>query len=324
MDKILLLKYKPEKLDDFNINNNTKELINKYIEYNNCNFFITGNSNSGKSSLINVILQLYYKNINESINNNILRINLLNDSGINYYRNELKTFCQINNKNKIRKTIVIDDLDLLNDQYQSIIVNLIVNFKNINFIIISNDINKINENIFYHLELIKIEPINRRFLEIIYDKIIINENINFYDEKIKLVLLETCNNNIPLLINNINKLIIIYKKNIDMVKLKDIELLLSNITNNDLKKYFSLCYERNYVESFKYIIEIYNRGFSVIDILDEMFVYLKYNNSFDEENKYKIVKLITYHINIFNNLHEENIELIFLTNSIINILSIKI
>ena len=55
---------------------------------------------------------MYYANINDNINDNILCINLLNDSGINYYRNEIKTFCQINNKNKL-KTIVIDDLDLL-------------------------------------------------------------------------------------------------------------------------------------------------------------------------------------------------------------------
>ena len=52
-----------------------------------------------------------------------------------------------------------------------------------------------------------------------------------------------------------------------------------------------------------------------------MFIYLKHNSDFNEESKYKIIKLITYYINIFNNLHEENIELLFLTNSIINILS---
>ncbi len=175
MDKLLLLKYKPKVLDDFNINNNTKDLINKCIEYNYCNFFITGNSNSGKSSLINVILNMYYKNIDDSINNNILCINLLNDNGINYYRNEIKTFCKINNKiNSVKKTIIIDDLDLLNEQYQPILLNLIVNYKNINFIITSNDINKINENIFYYLELIKIIPTDIKFIESIYNKIVIN------------------------------------------------------------------------------------------------------------------------------------------------------
>ncbi len=52
-----------------------------------------------------------------------------------------------------------------------------------------------------------------------------------------------------------------------------------------------------------------------------MFIYLKYNYNFNEESRYKIIKLITYYINIFNNLHEENIELLFLTNSIIKILN---
>jgi hypothetical protein len=321
MDKLLLLKYKPKILEDFNINKNTKDLINKYIECNICNFFITGNTNSGKSSLVKVILDMYYNNINDSINDNILCINLLNDSGINYYRNEIKTFCQINNKNKVKKTIVIDDLDLLNEQYQSILLNLIVHYKNINFIITCNDINKININIFYHLELIKILPIDIKFIESIYNKIIYNENIVFKNKEIKYKLLETCNNNIPLFINNINKIIIIYNKNIENIELNNLDFLLSNITNKDFEEYFKLCNEKNYNKSFNYIIEIYNRGFSVIDILDEMFIYLKHNSDLNEEYKYKIIKLITYYINIFNNLHEENIELLFLTNSIIYILN---
>jgi DNA polymerase III gamma/tau subunit len=265
---------------------------------------------------------MYYKNIDDSINNNILCINLLNDNGINYYRNEIKTFCKINNKiNSVKKTIIIDDLDLLNEQYQPILLNLIVNYKNINFIITSNDINKINENIFYYLELIKIIPTDIKFIESIYNKIVINENIVFKNKEIKYRLLETCNNNIPLFINNINKIIIIYNKNIENIDIKKINFLLSNITNNDFNEYFKLCNKKNYKASFNYIIEIYNRGFSVIDILDEMFIYLKYNYNFNEESRYKIIKLITYYINIFNNLHEENIELLFLTNSIIKILN---
>ena len=103
--------------------------------------------------------------------------------------------------------------------------------------------------------------------------------------------------------------------------MKNLDFLLSNITNKDFEEYFKLCNEKNYSKSFNYIIEIYNRGFSVIDILDEMFIYLKHNSDFNEESKYKIIKLITYYINIFNNLHEENIELLFLTNSIISILN---
>ena len=45
---------------------------------------------------------------------------------------------------KSKKTIVFDDIDILNDQCQIIISTLINNYKNINFILTCNDLNKIN------------------------------------------------------------------------------------------------------------------------------------------------------------------------------------
>ena len=94
MEENFLKKYKPISLDDFNINSFTKELITNYISNSKLLFIIHGNSVSGKSRLINIILKLYY---NDSINNNVLFFNLLKEQGINYYRNDLKNFCQINN-----------------------------------------------------------------------------------------------------------------------------------------------------------------------------------------------------------------------------------
>ena len=61
------------------------------------NFLIHGGIGSGKSSLVNVLLNKYYKNDKEAILRNVIYINLLKEQGINYYRNELKTYCQINN-----------------------------------------------------------------------------------------------------------------------------------------------------------------------------------------------------------------------------------
>ena len=68
------------------------------------------------------------------------------------------------------------------------------------------------------------------------------------------------------------------------------------------------------------ILELNNIGLSVIDILDNIIYYVKNNNkSLNEEYRFKIIKLITNYINVFNNLHEDKIELLFLTNNIIKI-----
>ena len=62
-----------------------------------------------------------------------------------------------------------------------------------------------------------------------------------------------------------------------------------------------------------------NNGFSVIDILEEFFLYIKFHSDLDDKYKYEIIKLICKYINIFHNIHEDSIELIFLTNNIRNI-----
>ena len=89
--------YKPNNLSDINLNNETIELINIYLKNNKMLFLIHGPSLSGKTSLINILLKEYYNSSN--YNDNIIYINLLKEQGINYFRNEIKNFCQIHNSN---------------------------------------------------------------------------------------------------------------------------------------------------------------------------------------------------------------------------------
>jgi DNA polymerase III delta prime subunit len=315
---MFLKKYQPTNLDDFNISDFTKEIINKYIKSDKLFFIIHGNSISGKTSLINVILKEYY---GELKNNNILFFNLLKENGINYYRNDLKTFCQINNvvSKNLKKTIIFDDIDLLNEQSQQIFSTLLNTYKNINYIFSCNDINKIENNLLRCLEYIKIDIINDNFLYKILNKIIINENIDL-NEDIKKEIIKISNHSIPNIINILDKLYIlnIYKKNKDNIyKL----YYTSNILNCDFDNYINYCKEKNYTKSIELINYLYLNGYSVIDIIDEFFNYIKNFSNLNDEIKYKIIKLLSYNINIFNNLHEDKIELIFLTNNIIKILN---
>lgn len=317
---MFLKKYQPTSLDDFNISDFTKEIINKYIKSDKLFFIIHGNSISGKTSLINVILKEYY---GELKNNNILFFNLLKENGINYYRNDLKTFCQINNvvSKNLKKTIIFDDIDLLNEQSQQIFSTLLNTYKNINYIFSCNDINKIENNLLRCLEYIKIDIINDNFLYKILNKIIINENIDLNGD-IKKEIIKISNHSIPNIINILDKLYIlnIYKKSKDNIyKL----YYTSNILNCDFDNYINFCKENNYTKSIELINYLYLNGYSVIDIIDEFFNYIKNFSNLNDEIKYKIIKLLSYNINIFNNLHEDKIELIFLTNNIIKILNNK-
>lgn len=319
-----LKKYKPTTLDDFNISEFTKQLVTSYINNSKLLFIIHGNSISGKTTLINTILNIYYNN---NINNNVLFCNLLKEQGINYYRNDLKNFCQINNiNNKEKKTIIFDDIDLLNEQSQQIFSNLLMHYKNINFMFSCTDINKIQQTLLQRLEYIKIDAIDNNFLNNILNKLLECEKININND-IKKTIVKISNYSIPNLINILDKMILLNGingvNNINNINNDNIDglYLSSNILKSEFDQYIDLCKNKNYVQSINTIQILYNNGYSVIDIIDEFFCYIKNFSNLDDDYKYKIIKILSNYINIFNNLHENNIELIFMTNKIIKILN---
>jgi GTPase SAR1 family protein len=132
---LLINKYQPLYFNDFEIEDEIIDILNTFIKMDCLNIMFTGNMGSGKTSLLNALIREYYKGY-DNYTDNILYINSLKEQGINYYRNDVKTFCQtcstIKNKKKI---IVLDDLDFINEQSQQVFRNCIDKFShNVHFI----------------------------------------------------------------------------------------------------------------------------------------------------------------------------------------------
>ena len=309
--------YKPTNLSDINLNNETIELINIYLKNNKMLFLIHGPSLSGKTSLINILLKEYYNSSN--YNDNIIYINLLKEQGINYFRNEIKNFCQIHNSSNIKqKSIIIDDFDSLNELTQKILITYINKYNNINFILSCSDLNKIVPSTRYLLEIIRIEHLDTMFLEKILNKVIKKTNM-VLEENIKKKLLDDYNKNIPFFMNKVLEINIIFINSNYIIQKNNYNFLDNNILIN-INTYLNLCKNKKVKEANNLILELHNIGLSVIDILDNIIYYVKnINKNLNEEYRFKIIKLITNYINIFNNLHEDKIELLFLTNNIIKI-----
>ena len=117
---------------------------------NNLNILLVGNSTSGKTSLLNTVIKDYYCGISEKeYVDNVLYINSLKEQGINYYRTDVKTFCQISSsiKNK-KKIIVLDDIDIINEQSQQVFRNFIDKYShNVQFISSCSNIQKVIESL---------------------------------------------------------------------------------------------------------------------------------------------------------------------------------
>ena len=166
------------------------------------------------------------------------------------------------------------------------------------------------------INCIKIKPLNKLGLTKILNNIINLENISI-EEEAKQFIVDISNNSARILINYLEKLKLL---NTDITR--DLCLnICTNISFADFDKYSELCRNQKLSEAIELIRNINVKGFSVMDILDNYFIYLKWTTSIKEHIKFEIIKLIMKYISIFHNVHEDEIELALFTNNLIILFS---
>ena len=136
-DKLFVHKYQPMYFDDFGKNNDVVKMLKTLIAFDNLNILLAGDIASGKTSLLNALIREYYiGSTPKEYAENVLYINSLKEQGINYYRTEVKTFCQTCSmvKNK-KKMVILDDIDMINEQSQQVFRNFIDKYShNVHFV----------------------------------------------------------------------------------------------------------------------------------------------------------------------------------------------
>ena len=317
IDKLFIHKYQPLYFNDFYMDNEIINVLKTMILIDNLNILLIGNMASGKTSLLNSIIREYYTGYSEKeYTENILYINSLKEQGINYYRTDVKTFCQTcsNIKNK-KKIIVLDDIDLINEQSQQVFRNCIDKYNhNVHFISSCSNIQKVIESLQSRLTIIKIKQMTKNNLVSIINNIKNTENINIDDDAQDFII-NISNNTVKIMINYMEKFKLLDEKITYELAVK----LCSNISFFTFEKYTQFVLEHNLNDAIVLIYEIYDKGYSVMDILDNYFIFVKNTNILNEEQKYKIISFICKYISIFHNIHEDEIELSLFTNNLINI-----
>ena len=317
MDLPFICKYQPLYLKDFEIDQGTFMILKTLINMDNLNILFIGDSGSGKTSLINAIIREYYQDA--SYADNILYINSLKEQGIQYYRTEVKTFCQTTSSvmNK-KKFIVLDDIDIINEQSQQVFRNCIDKYShNVHFIASCSNIQKVIDSLQSRKIIIKLKPIKRVNLQKIANKIKKIENISITPEAEE-ILLNICNNSVRILINYLEKFKILGRE----VDLNLTNKVCTNISFATFDEYTTqACLLKDRVNSINILYDLYNKGYSVMDILDNYFLFIKSTTIIDEKKKYAVITLLCKYITIFHNIHEDEIELALFTNNLIQLFS---
>jgi DNA polymerase III delta prime subunit len=316
--KLFVYKFQPIFFNDYEINEELIETLQTLIDMNNINLLLVGDISTGKTSLLNTIINEYYKgHLTKDYKENILYINSLKEQGINYYRSDVKTFCQTccSIKNK-KKFIVLDDIDLINEQSQQVFRSYIDKYShNVHFISSCNNIQKVIESLQSRFTIIKINSLNKEKLFNLINKIKISENIDM-ETCVEEFIINISNYNIKIIINYMEK----FKLYGNKITLNIAKKLCCNISFLIFEDYTKCILNKNLNEAIHIIYDIFDKGYSVMDILDNYFIFIKNTIILNEIEKYKILPLICKYITIFYNIHEDEIELALFTNNLINIL----
>jgi DNA polymerase III delta prime subunit len=315
-DKLFIHKFQPIYFEDFEIDDSVITVLNTLIKMDNLNILFIGDMGSGKTSLLNALIKEYYKDNNSTnnYNDNILHINNLKDQGINYYRNDVKTFCQTSSsiKNK-KKIIVLDDIDLINEQSQQIFRNCIDKYShNVHFISSCCNIQKVIESLQSRFIIIKIKPLQRDNMRKILSKIKNITKIEITSEAEEFIL-NVSNNTAKTLINYMEK----FKLLNELITLPLATNVCTNISFFTFEEYTTCIKNKQLKDAINIIYKIYDKGYSVIDILDNYYLFIKTTNIINENEKYHVIPLICKYITIFHDIHEDEIELALFTNNLI-------
>jgi len=213
--------------------------------------------------------------------------------------------------------IIIDDIDMINEQSQQVFRNNIDKYKhNIHFVSVCSNIQKVIESIQSRLHIIKLKhPTKPQILELT-QRISSEEGIRIDLESQKF-LLTYCQYSIRSLINYLEKV-----KILDVSITKDVcEDLITDISFRQFERYVE-CLRKNHLgDAIAILYEVYDYGYSVIDILEYMFAFVKMTVVMTESEKYAVIPLLCKYITIFNTTHEDVIELALFTNNMYSTIS---
>lgn len=321
---LFLHKYRPTLAADYKVNRPTIDIVMRLIATNTENIILYGDTISGKTTMLNTIVAEYCANIPpDKIKGNILHINTLTEQGIQFYRTNVKTFCQTctplrTAKYKYtKKLLIIDDFDQITEQSQQVFRNYIDNYSaNVLFIFTCSSIQNIIDDIQSRMQTIIVPKPGVADLAQFIEYIRADADISM-DPGVADLILKLSDGSIQLIFYYLEKFYILGEH----ITCDIAAAICSHISAYVFDDYIALLRTGQLKPAIDHIYALYTQGYSVIDILDTFFSYVKVTDVLTEDEKYATTEALCKFIAVFYNVHEDEIELAFFTNNMLRIVS---
>jgi DNA polymerase III gamma/tau subunit len=146
---------------------------------------------------------------------------------------------------------------------------------------------------------------------VLYDIIVSQEKLDVSEEA-KRFLIRYCKKSYRSLLNQMEKIFIL-RRHIDISLCK---MLCSEVNYNHFELYINYLHNKELHNAIQILYNISLLGYSVVDIYDYLFTFIKETELLDEKQKYSIIPLFCDYITIFHSVHEDPIELALFTNRV--------
>jgi replication-associated recombination protein RarA len=303
------------------VDDDIKDLLFFFQKDRECSFLLYGEHDTGKTSLVYAYLADYY-NLSEidDVKNceYVYKYNGLCDNGIQCFKQEVFTFCKLTISSNIKLTLFIDNIDNISEHYQLILKDCLEQYENkLNLIITCKNIEKIKEYLRSRVYIVKLNKYKLDKIKSVLTRI--NQEYHLLiDEESQYYLLQKCDYSLVKLFSMLETLRLYHTNN--SINIQIVKQLCCYINDDMFVEYTNIWYEqrdlKNAILRLKYILDM---GYSIIDIYEMYFTFIKQTNVINDKIKHHVIKIISKYIIRFYCIHENDIELFLFTYDLFKI-----
>ena len=186
----------------------------------------------------------------------------------------------------------------MNEQSQQVFRNTIDKFQSkVNFVASCTNIQKVIDSIQSRFIIVNIKSIEKKGLYVLLKSVIENEEIKMSEDAINFVI-DICKLSIKAMLNYLEKFKLINQE-------ITLELALKTCTNIGFyifETYVEKIKNKQIHDAIMLLYQLHDNGYSVLDILDSFFMFIKLTEIFTEDEKYKIIPILCKYISAFHDI----------------------
>lgn len=313
-DKIYTLKrkYSPITFDELCISDDILQDVMMHIASKEpLRIILHGNIDTGKTTLARVMLQHIYTSQEEKEKYSLVISGLEQLYIRTDIQKKLNAFCRFQfNQTSFKKTLIIDDMDVLTNHNQHIIKELMEKYIHINYIFTCKNKHYVIPSILKRLNCIQTRIYEIQKMCALSKKIANDLKMNIKEEEYPLIV-KRCKSSLCLLFLYFEK----------MRYMKPIYSIYSIISEKILYRFTQAWKSNDLKECVHVLKDIENTGYYAIDFLHLYYEYIL-ECDMDETIRLNVIQYIGLYIANFYSIHNEFIELYFFVFDLISCVNI--